>query len=105
MMNSKPKRFSGVLPCHSFETGSGAPEKAVPALAPDVEFRGFSKALAQIPHCEYRTVIGELRQALGISSRSGLHDYRTGKVRLRADQAVKVQEVFHNRGIENPWDA
>lgn len=99
-MTSKRKRFSGVLP-----TDGSATCTAAAPLTTALEYRGFNKALELVPHGEYNQVLAELREALGITSRSGLHAYRHGNVRLRADQAAKVQEVFNRRGIEQPWDA
>lgn len=101
-MTTKQKRFSGVLP----STDETNPVAVAPApLTTALKYRGFSKALDMVPHGEYNQVLAELREALGITSRSGLHAYRYGTVRLRADQAAKVQEVFNRRGIAQPWDA
>lgn len=70
-----------------------------------VEFKGFCKGLDQVLHKDYNQVIGELREALGVNSRAGLCHYRNGKVRLKADQAVRVQQVFSKYGITDIWDA
>lgn len=101
-MTTKRKRFSGVLP----STDETNPVAVAPApLTTALEYRGFSKALDMVPHGEYNRVIADLHKALGIASRSGLHAYRYGKVRLRVEQAAKVQEVFNRYGIQQPWDA
>ena len=70
-----------------------------------VEFRGFCKGLNQVLHKDYSQVIGELREALGVNNRAGLCHYRNGKVKLRAAQAVRVQQVFNKYGITDIWDA
>lgn len=98
-MTRKNKTFAGVLP------GSQTDQTAAPVLTTALEYRGFNKGLSQVLHVDYNAVIGELRQALGITSRSGLHAYRYGQVSLRATQAAKVQEVFNSRGITEIWDA
>lgn len=111
------KRFSGVLPASS---SSAYAPSAIPQgcavveaqtittpspLTTALEYKGFNRGLAQVLHVDYSPVINELRQALGITSRSGLSAYRNGQVRLRADQAARVQEVFNARGIYEIWDA
>lgn len=101
-MTQKQKKFSGALPKTDSETWTAL---ATTQFTTALEYRGFDKALDRVPHGEYNKVIAELHKALAINSRSGLHAYRHGKVRLRADQAAKVQEVFKRRGIEQPWDA
>lgn len=110
-MTRTNKRFSGVLPAGDLagtasviETLTGVPASA-PALTTALEYKGFNRGLAQVLHVDYSKVIGELREALGITSRSGLSAYRNGQVRLRADQAARVQQVFNLRGITEIWDA
>ncbi len=108
------RKFSGVLGSADIDlenTGrvidrmiSTAPVMPAP-LTTALEYRGFNKGLNQVLHVDYSNVIGELREALGITSRSGLSAYRNGQVRLRADQAAKVQAVFNRRGIIEIWDA
>lgn len=70
-----------------------------------IEFKGFNKGLDQVLHKDYTQVIGEIREALGVNSRAGLSHYRNGRVKLRADQAVRVQQVFNKYGITDIWDA
>ena len=107
---STKKVFSGVLPSGDFQGTAraiskltGAPEAA--PLTAGLQYRGFNKGLAQVLHVDYSAVIAAIREALGITSRSGLSAYRNGKVSLRAEQAVKVQQVFNAKGITEIWDA
>lgn len=110
-MTHTNKRFTGALPAGDLAgttsvieklTGTTAP---APVLTTALEYKGFNRGLAQVLHVDYSQVIGELREALGITSRSGLSAYRNGQVRLRADQAARVQQVFNRRGITEIWDA
>lgn len=110
-MTRTNKKFSGVLPAGNIEGTAAviekltAPTATAPALTTTLEYKGFNRGLAQVFHVDYSNVIGELREALGITSRSGLSAYRNGQVRLRADQAARVQQVFNLRGITEIWDA
>ncbi len=83
-------------------TTATAPARPLAAL---LEYRGFNKGLDQVLHKDYNQVIGELREALGINSRAGLHHYRNGKTTIKAAQAARVEQVFHKRGITEIWDA
>lgn len=109
-MTRTNKKFTGVLPTGDLAGTASvidtltAPAPA-PALTTALEYKGFNRGLAQVLHVDYSKVIGELRGALGITSRSGLSAYRNGQVRLRADQAARVQQVFNSRGITEIWDA
>lgn len=110
-MTRTNKKFTGVLPAVDpagtasvIETRTAAPAPA-PALTTALKYKGFNRGLAQVLHIDYSKVIGELRDALGITSRSGLSAYRNGQVRLRVDQAARVQQVFNSRGITEIWDA
>lgn len=99
------KRFTGVLdPTPTTETPAQA-VAAAPVLTTALQYKGFNKGLSQVLHVDYSTVIGELREALGVNSRAGLSLYRNGKIRLRADQAARIQEVFNRRDITEIWDA
>lgn len=112
-MTRTNKKFSGVLPAGNIDGTAAVIEKltapiataTAPALTTTLEYKGFNRGLAQVLHVDYSKVIGELREALGITSRSGLSAYRNGQVRLRADQAARVQQVFNLRGITEIWDA
>lgn len=105
------KKFAGVLATGDLQATASAIEKltapaaSAPLLTPTLEYRGFNRGLSQVLHVDYSDVIGELREALGITSRSGLSAYRNGRVRLRADQAARVQQVFNARNIFKIWDA
>lgn len=101
---TQTKRFTGVLPAETTELIEKV-TPAAPILTPTLEYKGFNRGLNQVLHVDYSKVIGELRDALGITSRSGLSAYRNGQVRLRADQAARVQQVFNSRGIYEIWDA
>lgn len=98
-MTPTKKRFSGVLPQTEKTTASGLPTDVT------LQFRGFQKGLDQILHKDYKTVIGKIREALGVNSRAGLLFYRRGDIRLRAEQAVKIQQIFHSYGVTEIWDA
>lgn len=98
---TQTKKFTGVLPAEIVATDT----MPAPALSTSLEYKGFNRGLNQVLHVDYSKVIGELRDALGITSRSGLSAYRNGQVRLRADQAARVQQVFNSRGITEIWDA
>lgn len=106
-MTRTNKKFTGVLPAGDLAGTASVIETltAAPALTTTLEYKGFNRGLAQVLHVDYSNVIGELREALGITSRSGLSAYRNGQVRLRADQAARVQQVFNLRGITEIWDA
>lgn len=109
-MTPRKKTFSGVLNPSGIEGTARVIEKMVEDTAPAtlttaLQYKGFNRGLAKVLHVDYSAVIGELREALGITSRSGLSYYRDGKIRLRADQAARVQEVFNRRGITEVWDA
>lgn len=108
---TRNKKFTGVLATGDHQGTASviekltAPVAPAPVLTPTLEYRGFNRGLAQVLHVDYSKVIGELREALGITSRSGLSAYRNGQVRLRADQAARVQQVFNARNIYEIWDA
>lgn len=110
-MTHTNKRFTGALPAGDLAGTVAVIEKmtaptiTAPALTTTLEYKGFNRGLAQVLHVDYSKVIGELREALGITSRSGLSAYRNGQVRLRAAQAARVQQVFNSRGIYEIWDA
>lgn len=97
------KRFSGVLPQ---EPATITKPATIPApFSTALEYRGFNKGLNQVLYKDYNQVIAELREALGINSRAGLHHYRHGVIRLRAEQAARVIQVFNKYGITEIWDA
>lgn len=100
---TQTKKFTGVLPTATEIVATDT--MPAPALSTSLEYKGFNRGLNQVLHVDYSNVIGELREALGITSRSGLSAYRNGQVRLRTDQAARVQQVFNSRGITEIWDA
>lgn len=108
MTNSK-KKFSGALSTDNIAGTTAVIEKLTGAPAPVLtaayEYKGFNRGLSQVLHVDYNRVIGDIRKALGITSRSGLYAYRSGRVRLRADQAARIQQVFNRLGITEIWDA
>lgn len=109
-MTRTNKKFTGVLGAGDIAGTAAVIKKMTaanpaPALTTTLEYKGFNRGLAQVLHVDYSKVIGELREALGITSRSGLSAYRNGQVRLRAAQAARVQQVFNSRGIYEIWDA
>lgn len=111
MTRTNNKKFSGVLGAGDIAGTAAVIDKMTatsvitPVLTPTIEYKGFNRGLAQVLHVDYSRVISDLREALGITSRSGLSAYRNGQVRLRADQAARVQQVFNSRGIYEIWDA
>ena len=109
MTRTNNKKFSGVLGAVNIAGTTAVIDKkkaaAETTFNTELQYRGFNKGLRHVLHVDYSKVMNEIRDALGITSRSGLSAYRNGQVRLRADQAARVQQVFNSRGIYEIWDA
>lgn len=70
------------------------------------QFKGFRNGMAQVLYKDYRAIIRELQEALGINNRVSFYAYRDGESIPRADKAVAVEAVFNRYGItKNIWDA
>lgn len=70
-----------------------------------VQFKGFRTGMAQVLYKDYRAIVKELLEALGITNRVSFYSYRDGNTIPRADKAVAVEAVFNRYGITNIWDA
>lgn len=65
--------------------------------------KSFNKGLREVPHGKIKEVIMELKNALGITSVLGFRNRRDGKVDHTIDDCVKIEAVFAEYGVKNPW--
>lgn len=69
------------------------------------QFKGFRTGMAQVLYKDYRAIVKELHDALGITNRVSFYSYRDGNTIPKADKAVAVERVFNRYGITNIWDS
>ncbi len=61
------------------------------------------RGLREVPWGRVREVKDKLSEALGIKSRAGLDNRIRGRVKHTVADCVKIEAVFAEYGIENPW--
>ena len=55
---------------------------------------------------DYKTVVEELKKALGINNRNSFYAYRIGAIEPKVTQAEAVEGVFNRFGVtKNIWGA
>ena len=63
----------------------------------------FKKGLREVPYGRIKEVKRKLGEVLGIKSRAGLDNRIRGLVDHSVADCVKIEAVFAEYGIENPW--
>ena len=68
--------------------------------------QGFNSGLKQVKMGDYKTVVEELKKALGIKNRNSFYAYRMGAIEPKVTQAEAVEGVFNRFGVtKNIWGA
>lgn len=68
--------------------------------------QGFRSGLNQVKMGDYKTVVEELKKALGINNRNSFYAYRDGAIEPKVTQAEAVEGVFNRFGVtKNIWGA
>lgn len=65
--------------------------------------KSFNKGLNKVPHGKYNEVKAKLKSALGISSGFGFRNRRDGKVNHTISDCQKIESVFAEYGVTDPW--
>ncbi len=65
--------------------------------------KSFKKGLREVPWGRVKEAKEKLSEALGIKSRAGLDNRIHGRVDHTVADCVKIEAVFAEYGIENPW--
>lgn len=68
--------------------------------------QGFNSGLKQVKMGDYKTVVEELKKALGINNRNSFYAYHIGAIEPKVTQAEAVEGVFNRFGVtKNIWGA
>lgn len=65
--------------------------------------KSFNKGLREVPHGKIKEAIENLKNTLGITSSMGFRKRRDGKVDHTIGDCVKIEAVFAEYGVKNPW--
>ena len=65
--------------------------------------KSFRKGLREVPSGKLSEVIEKLKHTLGITSGFGFRNRRDGKVDHTVGDCQKIEAVFAEYGITNPW--
>lgn len=63
----------------------------------------FNKGLREVPHGQIKEVIANLKSVLGISSALAFRNRRNGKVDHTIGDCKKIEAVFAEYGVTDPW--
>ena len=65
--------------------------------------KSFKKGLREVPYGRVKEVKAQLAEALGIKSRAGLDNRIRGLVEHSVADCMRIEAVFAQYGIANPW--
>lgn len=65
--------------------------------------KSFNKGLQEVPHGKIKEAIAKLKSSLGITSALGFRNRRNGKVDHTIGDCQKIEAVFAEYGVKNPW--
>lgn len=65
--------------------------------------KSFRKGLDEVPYGKRREVTEKLKHALGVTSYPGFRRRRNGLVDHTVTDCQKIEAVFAEYGVKNPW--
>ena len=65
--------------------------------------KSFMRGLREVPYGRVKEVRAKLAETLGLKSRVGLDNRIRGRVNHSVADCMKIEAVFAEYGIENPW--
>lgn len=65
--------------------------------------QGFAFGISQVQIRYKKEIEEKIKDVLNVNSSAAYHNYRTGRQKLKTDQALQIQEIFKQYGINQPW--
>lgn len=65
--------------------------------------KSFNKGLREVPHGKIKEAAEKLKNALGITSGLGFRNRRNGKIDHTIGDCQKIEAVFAEYGVTDPW--
>ena len=65
--------------------------------------QGFAFGISQVQIRYKKEIEEKIKDVLSVKSSAAYHNYRTGRQKLKTDQALQIQEIFKQYGINQPW--
>lgn len=65
--------------------------------------KSFNKGLREVPHGKIKEAREKLKSALGITSALGFRKRRDGLVDHTVDDCIKIERVFAEYNVKQPW--